>query len=190
VLTSPTWGYCWPVGQGRSGRWGCRWARQPHQRSWCCVGDGLLGGTAPPVSVGDLAQDGAGPVVPNPANAIRTRSSAPNPWSLAPYGAVSLRPVTRDNPGEMGGRMASPTFVGRLEELETLEVARARAADGDPAVVLVGGEAGIGKTRLIAEFTSRCAAGGTRVLVGGYVPVGDGTLPYAPGRGSPANSAR
>jgi predicted ATPase len=44
----------------------------------------------------------------------------------------------------------------------------------------VGGEAGIGKTRLVAELTSRCARDGTRVLVGGCVPVGDGALPYAP----------
>jgi DNA-binding CsgD family transcriptional regulator len=94
--------------------------------------------------------------------------------------AVSLRPVARDNPGEMGGRVASPTFVGRVEELQTLEAARVRAANGDPAVVLVGGEAGVGKTRLIAELTSRCANDGMRVLAGGCVPVGDGALPYAP----------
>jgi DNA-binding CsgD family transcriptional regulator/tetratricopeptide (TPR) repeat protein len=93
---------------------------------------------------------------------------------------VSLRPGTRDNPGEMGGRVASPTFVGRIEELQTLEAARGRAADGEPAVVLVGGEAGVGKTRLVAELTARCAADGTRVLAGGCVPVGDGALPYAP----------
>jgi predicted ATPase len=80
----------------------------------------------------------------------------------------------------MGGRVASPTFVGRLEELELLEAARRRAADADPAVVLVGGEAGVGKTRLVAELTARCAIDGTRVLVGGCVPVGDGALPYAP----------
>ena len=98
-------------------------------------------------------------------------------WLLT--GAVSLWPVTRDNPGEMGGRVASPTFVGRVEELQTLEAARRRAADGDPAVVLVGGEAGVGKTRLITELTARYSDG-TRVLVGGCVPVGDGALPYAP----------
>jgi len=44
----------------------------------------------------------------------------------------------------------------------------------------VGGEAGVGKTRLVAELTARCASEGTRVLVGGCVPVGDGALPYAP----------
>jgi DNA-binding CsgD family transcriptional regulator/tetratricopeptide (TPR) repeat protein len=75
---------------------------------------------------------------------------------------------------------SSPTFVGRAEELRVLEAARRRAADGEPAVVLVGGEAGVGKTRLVAELTSRCARDGTRVLVGGCVPVGDGALPYAP----------
>src|SRR5215217_6298224 len=85
-----------------------------------------------------------------------------------------------DNPGEMGGRVASPTFVGRIEELELLEAARGRAADGEPAVVLVGGEAGVGKTRLIAELTSRYVTDGARVLTGGCVPVGDGVLPYAP----------
>jgi predicted ATPase len=98
-------------------------------------------------------------------------------WFLT--AVVSLWPVTRDNPGEMGGRVASPTPVGRIEELELLEAARVRAADGEPAVVLVGGEAGIGKTRLVAELTAR-AADGTRVLAGGCVPVGDGILPYAP----------
>jgi DNA-binding CsgD family transcriptional regulator/tetratricopeptide (TPR) repeat protein len=80
----------------------------------------------------------------------------------------------------MGGRMASPTFVGRVEELQALEAARVWAANGEPAVVLVGGEAGVGKTRLVAELTGRCAADGTRVLVGGCVPVGDDGLPYAP----------
>jgi predicted ATPase len=80
----------------------------------------------------------------------------------------------------MGGRVASPSFVGRVEELETLEAARRRAADGEPAVVLVGGEAGIGKTRLVAELTARCTGDGMRVLIGGCVPVGDGALPYAP----------
>jgi tetratricopeptide (TPR) repeat protein len=80
----------------------------------------------------------------------------------------------------MGGHVASPTFVGRVEELQGLEAARVRAADADPAVVLVGGEAGVGKTRLVGELTGRCVSEGTRVLAGGCVPVGDGALPYAP----------
>jgi DNA-binding CsgD family transcriptional regulator len=93
---------------------------------------------------------------------------------------VSLWPVTVDNRGEMGGRVASPTFVGRVEELQVLEAARRRAVDGEPGVVLVGGEAGVGKTRLLAELTARCAADGIRVLHGGCMPVGGDGLPYAP----------
>jgi DNA-binding CsgD family transcriptional regulator/tetratricopeptide (TPR) repeat protein len=80
----------------------------------------------------------------------------------------------------MGGRVASPTFVGRVEELQVLEVARRRAATSEPAVVLVGGEAGVGKTCLVGELTARCATDATRVLAGGCVPVGEGALPYAP----------
>ena len=77
-------------------------------------------------------------------------------------------------------RVASAAFIGRRGELRALKVALSRAADGDPAVVLVGGEAGIGKTRLVSELTAACAADGTRVLTGGCVPVGEGSLPYAP----------
>jgi predicted ATPase len=79
----------------------------------------------------------------------------------------------------MGGHVASPAFVGRIEELQALEAARKRAADGEPAVVLVGGEAGVGKTRLLAELAAGCAVDGTRVLSGGCVPVGGSALPYA-----------
>jgi DNA-binding CsgD family transcriptional regulator/tetratricopeptide (TPR) repeat protein len=76
--------------------------------------------------------------------------------------------------------MASPSFVGRVEELQVLEAARQRAANGEPAVVLVGGEAGIGKTRLATELATRCVADKARVLSGGCVPVGGDGLPYAP----------
>jgi predicted ATPase len=101
---------------------------------------------------------------------------------LAPAQTVTvpLQPVARDNPGEMGGRVVSPTFVGRLEQLQILEAAVVRAANPEPAVVLVGGEAGVGKTRLLAELASSCVNEGSHVLAGGCVPVGEGALPYAP----------
>src|SRR5512132_769322 len=85
-----------------------------------------------------------------------------------------------DNLRDMGRRVTSAAFIGRRGELRALKVALSRAADGDPAVVLVGGEAGIGKTRLVSELTAACTADGTRVLTGGCVPVGEGSLPYAP----------
>jgi hypothetical protein len=64
------------------------------------------------------------------------------PLDAGPTATVLLQQVALDNPGEMGGRMASPTFVGRVEELQSLEAATGWAATTEPTVVLVGGRAG------------------------------------------------
>ncbi|QQC87421.1 helix-turn-helix transcriptional regulator [Streptomyces alfalfae] len=50
-------------------------------------------------------------------------------------------------------RVASPVYVGRDEALETLAATMRTAIRNGPAVALVAGEAGIGKTRLLTEFT-------------------------------------
>jgi DNA-binding SARP family transcriptional activator/tetratricopeptide (TPR) repeat protein len=49
---------------------------------------------------------------------------------------------------------AAEMFVGRAEELAALEAAAAMARAGQPAVVLVEGEAGIGKSTLLSRFAS------------------------------------
>ena len=68
--------------------------------------------------------------------------------------------------------------MGRVEELDRLEGALRLAVEGRPSVVLVGGDAGVGKTRLVEEFTVRARGKGARVLVGGCLELGDGGLPY------------
>ncbi|MFG1699409.1 AAA family ATPase [Nonomuraea sp. NPDC049309] len=73
----------------------------------------------------------------------------------------------------------SPLFVGRSRELAALGDALDRARAGMPATVLVGGEAGAGKTRLINEFIGR-RAGDALVLVGGCLELGTEGLPFAP----------
>ena len=80
----------------------------------------------------------------------------------------------------MAVRVTSPVLVGRSAELDVLEAAWARAVAGDARVVLVGGDAGLGKTRLVSELAARVRAGGGRVLVGGCFDVGDEGLPYGP----------
>jgi DNA-binding NtrC family response regulator len=59
--------------------------------------------------------------------------------------------------GSLAGMLAartglSPVMVGRAAELARLRELAATASD--PAVVLVTGEAGIGKTRLVAELVA------------------------------------
>jgi DNA-binding CsgD family transcriptional regulator/tetratricopeptide (TPR) repeat protein len=79
--------------------------------------------------------------------------------------------------------MAAPTdpvFVGRSEELGRLLGVVARAERGRPAVALVAGDAGVGKTRLLVELADRASGRGARVLVGGCMEVGDLGLPYVP----------
>lgn len=57
-------------------------------------------------------------------------------------------------------------FVGRAPELQELADAWRRAAHGQGKVVLIGGEAGIGKTRLANELALMTNAQGGRVLRG------------------------
>jgi DNA-binding CsgD family transcriptional regulator/tetratricopeptide (TPR) repeat protein len=71
-------------------------------------------------------------------------------------------------------------FIGRADELERLVSAYTRAADGDPWTVIVAGEAGIGKTRLVRAFSESVTGTGGRVMAGGCLPLGAGGLPYGP----------
>jgi hypothetical protein len=70
--------------------------------------------------------------------------------------------------------------VGRAEELGRLIAALKLAEQGNPAIVLLTGDAGIGKTRLLAEMADEARRRGARVLLGGCLEVGDVGLPYVP----------
>jgi DNA-binding NarL/FixJ family response regulator len=76
--------------------------------------------------------------------------------------------------------VANPSFVGRAAELRRLVARFERAANGEPSTVVVGGEAGIGKSRLIEAFGEYARGQGARVLVGGCLDMGETGLPYAP----------
>ncbi|MCV0404288.1 MAG: AAA family ATPase [Chloroflexi bacterium] len=77
-------------------------------------------------------------------------------------------------------RVSSPIFVGRTAQLDGLGAALQLASNRRPTVCLVAGDAGIGKTRLISEFTARARDAGAHVLVGDCLQLGDTGLPYAP----------
>lgn len=80
----------------------------------------------------------------------------------------------------MPSRLVSPVLVGRERELTRLAAAYDRAAAGEPSVVLVVGEAGVGKSRLVADATARAEAAGARVLAGGCVELGGEGMPFVP----------
>lgn len=61
---------------------------------------------------------------------------------------------------------ASGPFVGREAEIEGLTVEWTRARQGTPRVVMLGGEAGVGKTRLAAEMARLAHSEGAVVLYG------------------------
>lgn len=73
----------------------------------------------------------------------------------------------------------SSAMVGRRAELDELHDALAQCRDGQIVTVLVGGEAGAGKTRLVSEFATAAADSGTVVLSGQCVELGSDGLAYA-----------
>jgi tetratricopeptide (TPR) repeat protein len=68
-------------------------------------------------------------------------------------------------------------FVGRTDEMASLEAALERAIQGNGQVVGVVGEAGVGKSRLCYEFTERCRARGLTVTEAHGVAHGK-TVPF------------
>ena len=84
------------------------------------------------------------------------------------------------HPWGMTRRAASPVLVGREGQLAVLNAALAPAGRDGPSVVLIGGEAGVGKSRLVREFSARAREAGARVLTGGCVELGGDGLPFAP----------
>jgi AAA ATPase domain len=80
----------------------------------------------------------------------------------------------------MAYRVTIGRFVGRTQELARLGELLRRATAGEPLVALVGGAAGVGKTRLVEQLAATADGQGVRVLGGGCVPLGEEGLPFAP----------
>lgn len=76
-------------------------------------------------------------------------------------------------------RVLAPVMVGREAELSMLEDALLSALRGDGGVVIVGGEAGMGKTRLAISLAATARRLGAVVLAGGCSEA-ELSLPYLP----------
>ena len=73
-----------------------------------------------------------------------------------------------------------PIFVGRQAELRQLQAAYDAAASGQPALVAVAGEPGIGKTALCTELTRYVVSRGGRALWGHCAETESLSLAYLP----------
>jgi DNA-binding CsgD family transcriptional regulator/tetratricopeptide (TPR) repeat protein len=71
-------------------------------------------------------------------------------------------------------------FIGRKAELARLETLLVRVLSGRSELVLVAGDAGVGKTRLTEELRHRAERTGASTLVGGCLDLEDGRLPLGP----------
>ncbi|MFN2562245.1 MAG: AAA family ATPase [Jatrophihabitans sp.] len=71
-------------------------------------------------------------------------------------------------------------LVGRAAEMATLINAMSEARAGTSAAVIIGGDAGVGKTRLLAEWLGAATADGVLCLIGHCVDLGDTPPPYLP----------
>ena len=84
----------------------------------------------------------------------------------------------------MTAQVHSDVLVGRVADLAVLRDALKRTRSAEPSTVLVGGEAGVGKTRLVEEFCRRLPADQVRVLTGQCLELGEEGLPFAPFAGA------
>jgi DNA-binding CsgD family transcriptional regulator/tetratricopeptide (TPR) repeat protein len=80
----------------------------------------------------------------------------------------------------MSASVSSPIMVGRDGAIARLDGVLGEALSGRPRIVVVSGEAGIGKSRLLTEFGARAGSRGVRVLIGGCLDLADGGPPFVP----------
>ncbi|NUQ98962.1 MAG: AAA family ATPase, partial [Streptomyces sp.] len=76
--------------------------------------------------------------------------------------------------------MFTTPLIGRDEEIARLAGILERARGGEARAVLLAGDAGVGKTRVLDEVAGRAARAGMTVLAGHCVDLGDVGLPYLP----------
>jgi DNA-binding CsgD family transcriptional regulator/tetratricopeptide (TPR) repeat protein len=90
---------------------------------------------------------------------------------------VSEPQRTENAPPEAAGRAVGEVLFGRDEHLAQVRQAVARAAARDPAVLVVAGETGVGKSSLLA---AALRGGAATVLSGLCVPLLGQDMPFAP----------
>src|SRR5262252_7979000 len=128
------------------------------------------------VSPEGLLQGARGGVLLASARWMNLNRGKPNP----PGGGGTIYHSSRQCPGRGGVAVVAQAtpLVGRDADVSVLAAVLAQAGDGAGSMVLVSGEAGIGKARLCAELGRLHRQGGGRVLLGRAAPQ-EASIPYA-----------
>ena len=111
----------------------------------------------------------------NPVTSVQEQSRGSSSAART-VGTVRARPD--DGPHDDRGPTRAP--VGRDELLADLATFSAVDDPEGSASVLIGGDAGVGKTRLLLALRDRAVAAGRLVVVGHSLDFGDSALPYLP----------
>ncbi len=82
--------------------------------------------------------------------------------------------------GDVPTHLLTTPLVGRDDELDELARLTGIAPGGTAGVVLLSGDAGVGKTRLLTELRRRAESAGWRTMAGHCLDFGDSALPYLP----------
>jgi DNA-binding CsgD family transcriptional regulator/tetratricopeptide (TPR) repeat protein len=93
------------------------------------------------------------------------------------YANVGVPAIMVDVPPD---QPAAGPFIGRSDELTQLANLTGIDADSGAGSVLIAGDAGVGKTRLLSELRETAREAGWRTVVGHCLDFGDSALPYLP----------
>src|SRR5215831_14749174 len=182
-----------PAAPGAAGRWApadwCHRTAAPFRRRSSSARSRSRTRAAPPEGASPTLPKGGWPRPTSAPRRARRRRDTVRARVRAGQAAMraSQAAVGPEEPSEgdgilvdMSARMSSPVLVGRAEQLASLDAALGRAREGGPSTLLIGGEAGIGKTRLVSEFVATARQADARVLAGGCMDLGADGLPFAP----------
>ena len=91
-----------------------------------------------------------------------------------------MEKVTGSSENDLVNRVRGEAFVGRRDEVTHLASVGAEVAgSGRGQMVVIAGDAGVGKSRLVQEFSDRVSRDGWTTAAGGCVDVAAGALTYA-----------
>ena len=125
---------------------------------------------------------GAAPLTATGSAAVSraARTTAPNNGTQASDSESAHRRLSAPTVKIADVPRPTTPLIGRATELGMLERSVDAATAGAASAVLLSGDAGVGKTRILAELTARTEDAGVLNLIGHCIDFGDAGLPFVP----------